>query len=112
MAGIDPGVAEKARAALEVLSHITEVDRAYLFGSQVEGRADEWSDIDLAVFIEDLDSWSLKDRLVAAVEVQKEVGDDVEVHFLPSSAARQPTPASFAAWILGHGVELREVRAG
>ncbi len=106
MARIDPSVTEKAKAALEVLSRMTEVDSAYLFGSQVEGRSDEWSDIDLAVFIEGLDSWSLRDRVGAAVEVQKAVGDDVEVHFFPALAAREPPPASFADWILTHGVEL------
>ena len=109
MAGIDPSVIKKAEAALEVLSRITKVDSAYVFGSQVEGRADEWSDVDLAVFIEGLDSWSLRDRVGAAVEVQKTVGDDVEVHFFPSLAARVPAPASFADWILAHGVELSMV---
>lgn len=106
MAGIDPQVAEKAKAALKVLSRKMEVDRVYLFGSQVEGRADEWSDIDLAVFVDDLDTWSLTDRVGAVVEVQREVGDDLEVHFLPSSSARQQVPASFATWILAHGIEL------
>jgi predicted nucleotidyltransferase len=109
VAGIDSSVAEKARAALEVLSRMTEVDSAYVFGSQVEGRADEWSDVDLAVFVHGLENWSLQDRVGAAVEVQKKVGDDVELHFFPVSAAREPDPASFADWILAHGIELSKI---
>jgi len=97
----------KAHAALIVVSRLAHVTRAYLFGSQVEGRADRWSDIDVAVFIEGLEKWNLHDRARASAQVQKEVGDDVEVHFLPAQALQEHDPAGFAAWVMAHGVEVR-----
>lgn len=107
MAQIDPSVVKKANAALRVVSRLASVDGAYLFGSHVEGKSDPWSDIDLAVFVEDFEKWNLRDRVRASVEVQKEAGDDVEVHFLPATALRERDPAGFAAWILAHGVDVR-----
>ncbi|PKN60183.1 MAG: hypothetical protein CVU53_04360 [Deltaproteobacteria bacterium HGW-Deltaproteobacteria-11] len=109
MAQIDPSVIKKASTALRVVSRLASVDGAYLFGSQVEGMSDPWSDIDLAVFVEDFEKWNLRDWVRASVEVQKEAGDDVEVHFFPATALRERDPAGFAAWILTHGVDMRVV---
>jgi hypothetical protein len=43
----------------------------------------------------------------AAAQVQKTAGDDVEIHFLPAKALQERDDASFAAWVLTHGVEVR-----
>ena len=107
MAQLNPVIDRKTHAALVVVSRLAHIARAYLFGSQVEGRADRWSDIDLAVFIEGLEKWNLHDRARASAQVQKEAGDDVEVHFLPAQALQENDPAGFAAWIMAHGVEVR-----
>ena len=102
----DVTIAERARAAIACLSRFANVRAAYLFGSQVEGRADRWSDIDLAVFIEGLEAWDLHDRARIAAEVQKEAGDDIELHFFPAEMLQPHHDASFAAWVLNHGVRL------
>jgi predicted nucleotidyltransferase len=107
MAQLNPVIDRKTQVALTVISRLAPIARAYLFGSQVEGRVDRWSDIDLAVFIEGLEKWDLHDRARASAQVQKEAGDDVEVHFLPARTLQEHDPAGFAAWIMAHGVEIR-----
>lgn len=77
-----------------------------LFGPQVEGAADRWSDIDLAVFIEGLEPWDFSERIQTSVQVQREAGDDLEVHFSPAELLTERDPAGFAAWVLNHGVEV------
>jgi len=106
MAQIDIAIEERARAAVACLSRLAPVTAAYLFGSQVEGRADRWSDIDLAVFIEGSEAWDLHDRARIAAQVQREAGDDIELHFFPAEALQHHHSASFAAWVLHHGVRL------
>ncbi|MFH0809809.1 MAG: nucleotidyltransferase domain-containing protein [Pseudomonadota bacterium] len=106
MAQLDAVIVKRSQTALAVVSRLVPVVRAYLFGSQVEGTADRWSDIDLAVFVEGIESWDLHDRARAAAQVQKEAGDEVEVHFLPAETLKERDPAGFAAWVLAHGVEV------
>lgn len=110
MAQLDVAIEERARAAVVSLSRFAKVAAAYLFGSQVEGRADEWSDIDLAVFVGGLEAWNLHDRARIAAQVQKEAGDDIELHFFPAEAIQHHHKASFAAWVLDHGIRIFEQR--
>jgi predicted nucleotidyltransferase len=72
MAQLDALIERKAHTALAVVSRLGRVVRAYLFGSQIEGTADRWSDIDLAVFVEGLEAWNLHDRARVSAQVQKE----------------------------------------
>jgi predicted nucleotidyltransferase len=102
----DGVIEERGRAAVVCLGRFARVAAACLFGSHVEGTADRWSDIDLAVFIEGLESWDLHDRARVAVQVQKEAGDDIELHFFPAGTLEQRDEAGFAAWVLSHGVKL------
>ncbi|HSW10788.1 MAG TPA: nucleotidyltransferase domain-containing protein [Bacillota bacterium] len=91
MARIDAVIEMRARHAIEVLSRSFRVVAAYLFGSHVDGTVHPWSDIDLAVF----------------VEVQKEAGDEVDLHLLPAEDLGQRDPAGFSAWVITHGFEIR-----
>jgi predicted nucleotidyltransferase len=50
MAIIDEMIEAKARKAMEGLNRNIRVAAAYLFGSPVAGKTDQWSDIDLAIF--------------------------------------------------------------
>jgi predicted nucleotidyltransferase len=106
MAQLDIAIEERARAAVVSLSRFAKVTAAYLFGSQVDGTPDQWSDIDVAVFVEGVEAWSLPDRARIAAQVQKEAGDDIELHFFPAEALQHHHKASFAAWVLNHGVRL------
>ena len=97
---------EKVRASLGVLARRARVRAAYLFGSQVAGTADEWSDIDVAAFIEEAEQWDLQRRVDVCVEVRQEVGDEIELHLFPTESLDNPPKASFAQYILSHGVAL------
>ncbi len=107
MARVDAVIESRARRAIEVLSRSSKVAAAYLFGSHVEGTAHPWSDIDLAVFVENLDTLDLYDRARVTAKVQKEAGDEVDIHFLPAETLKQRDPAGFSAWVLAHGVKIR-----
>lgn len=106
MAEIDATLTARCRKALRAVSRQARVVAAYLFGSYAEGRADRWSDIDLAVFVEGAENWDIVRRAKSSAMVQREAGDDVELHFLPASSLHDPAPASFAAFVLKHGIPV------
>jgi predicted nucleotidyltransferase len=106
MAVLDAEVRRRALAAARALAREGVVRAAYVFGSHVEGRADRWSDIDVAAFMEGVESWDLWQRARVIVDVQKEVGFDVEPHFFAASCLRHAEPGSFAADVLRHGVRI------
>jgi len=107
MVRIDTVIEARARRAIEVLSRSSKVAAAYLFGSHVDGTVHPWSDIDLAVFVENLDTFDLSDRARVTARVQKEAGDEVDLHLLPAEDLVERDPAGFSAWILTHGIEIR-----
>jgi predicted nucleotidyltransferase len=94
------------RAALQSLSRRARPVAAYLFGSRVGGRVDKWSDYDLAVFIEGAEDWDMPGLVRFCAAIQKEAGDDIELHVFPAYQAFSPEPASFAAYIIAHGIRL------
>ena len=96
---------QRARHALRVLSQYARIRAAYVFGSQSTG-TDKWSDIDLAVFLDGLETWSLPQRARTAALIQKEVGDDIELHFFSARKIDELPPASFAAFVIDHGVSV------
>lgn len=106
MTEIDAVIEHRAQYAVKLLSRYTPVAAAYLFGAWAEGRADESQDIELAVFLEDLESWDLAARAQIAALVQEKAGDDIKLHFFSARLLHQPEPASLAAFILTHGVVL------
>jgi predicted nucleotidyltransferase len=106
MVVIDAAVEQRARAALRILARRAHVRAAYLFGSRVEGTADESSDIDIAAFIDEADWWTLDQRVAACVEPQQLVGDDIELHLFPTESLHNPLRASFAQFVLQRGVRL------
>ena len=106
MALLDDVTANRMRSALLALSVRARPVAAYLFGSRAEGRADAWSDYDLAVFIEGAENWEPDDLARFCATVQKEAGDDIELHVFPAAQARTAEPASFAAYIIAHGIPL------
>lgn len=107
MAPLDEMTQNRMRIALRALSRRARPVAAYLFGSRAEGRADEWSDYDLAVFIEGAEHWDLPSLARFCAEIQKEAGDDIELHIFPASQAHNPEPASFAGFIVTHGARLQ-----
>ena len=106
MAVLDAEVERRALAAVKVLGHEADVRAAYVFGSHVDGRADRWSDIDVAAFVEGAESWDIWRRTEAIVRVQKEVGFDIEPHLFSAALLDDAEPGSFAADVLRRGIRI------
>jgi predicted nucleotidyltransferase len=106
MAVLDSVTQGRARAAVRALARQARVRAAFVFGSQAEGRADQWSDLDVAVFVEGLEAWDRQQRVRARAMVQQEVGDDIEIHLLRAEHLAAPLPASLAGHVLKHGVPI------
>lgn len=97
-------------AATETLRRLGVVRAVYVFGSHVEGRADKWSDIDVAAFIDGVETWDMQRRARAMTRVQLEAGIDVEAHLFPGTALDHPEPGSFAKYVLDHGICVTRVQ--
>jgi len=106
MAVVVDVILHRAREAVRVLSREARVRGAYLFGSHVSGKEHRWSDIDIAAFVEGLEEWDIERRAEVAALVQEEAGDDVELHFFPAEYLDNPPAASFAAFVLRHGIPV------
>jgi len=103
---IDGNVQQRVQTALTIVLQFGTVVETYLFGAHVEGTAQPGSDIDLAVFVEDLASWDPADQIEMAAKVQRHAGADIEVHLLPATTLGQTDDAGFAAWVLASGVKV------
>jgi len=108
MALLDTHVENRALAATRTLARLGAVRAAYVFGSQVEGRVGPWSDIDVAAFLEGVESWDIQKRARAMALVMVEVGADVEAHLFPVSSLENPDRGGLAEYVLRHGVRLPE----
>ena len=106
MALINPLVEQRAARALQVLARHINIRAGYIFGSHVDGTPDAYSDIDLGVFAEGIEAWDIFERADLTALVQREVGDDIEIHYFPVHALEGCDPASFAAYVLCHGVPI------
>lgn len=93
--------------ALLALSRRAKPVAAYLFGSRAEGKAGPWSDYDLAVFIDGVENWDFIGIARLCAVIQKEAGDYIELHVFPAKALVSPEPASFAAFVIRHGIRLK-----
>jgi predicted nucleotidyltransferase len=106
MVTVKPTVISRAEHALRILSKEAIIEGAYLFGSQVKGNTHEWSDIDIAAFVHHAESWGIIARAKKMAKVQKEAGDDIELHFFPADQFSHPEPSSFAEYIQKTGIRL------
>lgn len=95
-----------AAEALRVLGRHVRIAGAFVFGSQVEGTSDEYSDIDLAVFVEGCEDWGIRRCAQTAALVQREAGDNIEIHFFSAKALTNSEPASFATYVKERGVKV------
>jgi hypothetical protein len=46
------------------------------------------------------------DQIEMAAKVQRQAGEDIEVHLLPAASLHQADDAGFAAWVLTQGVKV------
>lgn len=108
MGTVNATIENRAMAAVKVLSGLSAVRAAYIFGSYVEGTPDQWSDIDLGVFMDGIEHWDIRERATAMVLVMEQVGLDVEAHLFDASALDNPPRGGFAEHILQHGTRIFE----
>jgi len=106
VAVVDARIEERARQAAQILARHARVVRAYLFGSHVSGQPDRWSDIDIAVFVKGFENWSFAREVKVSAVVQEAVGNDIEPHYFSAKSLENPEPASFAAYVIRHGVPI------
>ncbi len=104
MAELADPVLTRVRQIRGPLSRFGTVLGTYVFGSFASGQPGADSDIDVAVFVEGVESWGPRRRAAAIAEVQRVVGDDVELHLLPGPSLRNPPRASLARHVLQQGV--------
>lgn len=108
MRTVDTAIESQALAAVKILSALGVVRAAYLFGSHVEGTPDQWSDIDVGVFMEGVEQWDIHEHVEAMALVMEKVGSEVEAHLFPVSDLEDPPRASFAQYVLRHGIRIFE----
>lgn len=106
MVALNSEIARRALAAATALRREGVLRAVYVFGSHVDGRADEWSDIDIAAFMDGVETWDLWRRTDVIIRVQKDVGFDVEPHLFPTSSLNAPEPGSFAEYVVQHGIPI------
>jgi predicted nucleotidyltransferase len=99
-------IRRRACDAVSFMAERADIRQAYLFGSHATGRADEFSDIDVALFIPGLAEWSLARSTRLIRDTQKRLGCDIEPHLYPAESLEHLQPASFTAYILKHGIPL------
>jgi predicted nucleotidyltransferase len=106
MVALDAEVRKRAAKAARVVARLAPVHAIYVFGSHVEGRADRWSDIDVALFLEGIERWDMLRRAQVMARVQLEAGLDVEAHLFPATAFDAPEQGSFAEYVIENGVRI------
>ena len=120
MVTINNSIEQRVRKAVRILDDQQAVVAVYIFGSQANGnplgtpclqlgkrgKPDKWSDIDVAVFIEGAEKMGLHRRAQLSAMIQREVGDDLELHFFTRDMFNHPPPASFARFVMANGIHL------
>jgi predicted nucleotidyltransferase len=106
MPAIDQPTQDRLQKAVAIARQHGTLEAAYFFGSRSRGQGDQWSDLDLAFFIKDAESWTLRQRTLLTVEVQKMAGDDIEPHFFSAKALHEPSKLGFESIVLAEGIRL------
>lgn len=99
-------VKHSVEAAVEFLRQQIDITAVYLFGSQLSGGTHEFSDIDIAVFSADADELGLLGRMKLGARMQGACGDDIEPHFFPARALKDPPRGSFAEHVVKTGKRI------
>lgn len=97
------------RTIEEGLAHLRQrirIEAAYLFGSQMSGEANEYSDIDLAIFSPDVDGLNVVERIHLTAQLALGCDSNLELHLFPMQALANARPTNFAGYIVTHGKRL------
>lgn len=96
-------VDEAIDQALNFVKKQINISEAFLFGSYLTGKPDEWSDIDLAVFSPDVEGWTIEQKAQLAAEVKLRCAANVELHIFSTAILPQARPTNFYGHVLGTG---------
>ena len=83
------------------------VTEAYLFGSQVSGKADRYSDIDLAIFSPAVKDMDLIARVRFMVEIENNFKEPLELHLYSSDKLKEARPTNFYGEIIKTGARIK-----
>jgi len=95
-----------ARKTVNRLAEYLPVYSAYLFGSYATGRADDKSDIDIAVFSPAVDKMGLEDKVNLISRVQQSIKAGVEIHLFSLKRLRNARPTNFYGYIIKTGTKI------
>jgi predicted nucleotidyltransferase len=93
--------------AVATLERELPIAAAFLFGSYVEGGAQEHSDIDLAVFTSARSKLNIDERSRLQLHLQRNCALDLELHLYPADALARARSTNFYGYLLEHGKRLR-----
>ena len=96
----------RVNRVIKRLSNETKVHATFMFGSQVDGNADEYSDLDIAIFVDNYIKWTLMKQVKVSCRIKEAEGDDLDLHFFDADELPNPSPASFAGWVVKNGVKV------
>jgi predicted nucleotidyltransferase len=96
-----------SQQALKTLEREIPISAAFLFGSYVEGRAYDGSDIDLAVFTPEHSRLGIAERSRLQLHLQHQCALDLELHLYPADALSRARGTNFYGYLLEHGKQLR-----
>lgn len=96
-----------SRHALAELEREMPVAAAFLFGSYVEGRPHEGSDIDLAIFTSERARLTISEKSRLQLLLQRQCALDLELHVYSEDALRRARRTNFYGYLLERGKRLK-----
>ena len=87
-------VAENIRRFVDEVQHLYDVRAVYLFGSQVMGEQDKWSDIDLLVVSPDFRADRQESRL-ALMRIARQIDARIEPHPMSPEDFNESNPLAY-----------------
>lgn len=91
------------RQTIEFLRRKIRVQQVVLFGSQAKGKADKWSDIDIAVISPDFARMSHKQVMDLLVEAALSIDPALEIRPYTPQDLKEARPTNFLGHILAEG---------
>ena len=108
MAALAEDIKRRALEVVPILQRFVRARRVYVFGSHVNGRPDECSDIDIGAFVDFDETWDFNRTLNLKRAVHDELGWELEVHLFQSSTLKDIPVASFEEYVIENGVKIWE----
>lgn len=103
MAGTEAELRESIKKTAIYLGKYFSIKEMILFGSCLSGKAQEWSDIDLAVISEDFKGKSFEEIVQTFAKLAVECTYKVEIHPFTPDDLKSARPTNFLGHIIANG---------